>query len=340
MKGGRKMNVEELLNKSRNNDVLSRNELFSLLALPPDCIESYRVMAEANRLSKELSGGKAEIHAQFAVDLSPCHCECLFCSFAHINGIFKESRELSPEEAVAHARRFEADGANAVFMMSTAQYAFDRYLEIAHEVRKSLKPETVLIANVGDQSLQNAVRLKDVGFSGVYHAVRLREGIDTNLSVEKRKESIRNFLEAGLEVGTCVEPIGPEHTNEELAEMIEFTASLNPSFSGAARRISIPGTGMADRGMISEMRMAQIVAVTRLAMPRSVLGNCTHEPCALGAMGGANLFWAEVGANPRDIETKTEEGRGETVAGCAAIFKESNWDVWSGPSRFYTGATR
>ncbi len=164
----------------------------SLLALPPDCIESYRVMAEANRLCKELSGGKAEIHAQFAVNLSPCNCECLFCSFAHINGIFKESRELSPEDAVAHVRRFEADGANAVFMMSTAQNAFDRYLEIAQEVRKSLKPETVLIANVGDQSLQKA-RLKDVGFSGVYHAVRLREGIDTNLSVEKRKESIRNF---------------------------------------------------------------------------------------------------------------------------------------------------
>lgn len=74
--------------------------------------------------------------------------------------------------------------------------------------------------------------------------------------------------------------------------MIVFTASFSLSFSGAARRISIPGAGMAGRGMISEMRMVQIVAVTRLAMPRSVLGNCTHETCALGALGGANLFWA------------------------------------------------
>ena len=32
--------------------------------------------------------------------------------------------------------------------------------------------------------------------SGVYHALRLREGIDSGLSPKKRKESIYNFLEA------------------------------------------------------------------------------------------------------------------------------------------------
>jgi biotin synthase len=120
--------------------------------------------------------------------------------------------------------------------------------------------------------------------------------------------------------------------------MIAFTASFNPSYSGAARRIPIPGTAIADRGVISELRMAQIVAVTRLGMPRSVMGNCTHEPCTLGAISGANLFWAEIGANPRDTEEHTEEGRGQTVEGCRTIFRESNWDVWRGPSRYYKAA--
>jgi biotin synthase len=118
--------------------------------------------------------------------------------------------------------------------------------------------------------------------------------------------------------------------------MILFTASLNPSFSGAARRIPIPGTEIAKRGAISELRMAQIVAVTRLGMPRAVLGNCTHEPCTLGGLAGANLFWAEVGANPRDTKEKTEEGRGETVESCNTIFRECGWDVYRGPSRYYS----
>lgn len=87
--------------------------------------------------------------------------------------------------------------------------------------------------------------------------------------------------------------------------------------------------------MISELRMAQIVAVTRLGMPRSVPGNCTHEPCTLGAVASANLFWAEAGANPRDVEKETEEGRGETVLSYKKIFDEAGWDVWEGPSRYY-----
>jgi biotin synthase len=329
------VHIDKLIKKSRVGDVLSREELVYLLSLAPDSAETYLVMAEATRVSKELSCGKAEVHAQFAINLAPCACNCLFCSFAKINDIFSVATELTPEQAVAYACQFESDGANAVFIMSTAKYPFERFIEMSREVRKNMKPETTMIANVGDQSHKNAIRLKEAGFSGVYHAVRLREGKDTGLSVEKRKQSIRNFKEAGLEVGTCVEPVGPEHTNEELAEMIEFTASFDPSYSGAARRIPIPGTEIAKRGVITEMRMAQIVAVTRLGMPRSVMGNCTHEPCTLGAIAGANLFWAEVGANPRDIEEKTEQGRGETVSSCRSIFQESNWDIWSGPSRYY-----
>jgi biotin synthase len=329
------VDIDGLINKSRAGHVLSREELVYLLGLAPDSAETYMVMAEATRVSKALSGGKAEIHAQFAINLAPCICDCLFCSFAKTNGVFTSATELTPEQAVTYARQFDSDGANAVYMMSTAKYPFERFLDMSREVRKNLKPETTLIANIGDLSYKDAARLKEAGFSGVYHALRLREGKDTGLSVEKRKQSIRNFQEAGLEVGTCVEPVGPEHTNEELAEMIGFTASFNPSYSGAARRIPIPGTGMAKRGIINEMRMAQIVAVTRLGMPQSVMGNCTHEPCTLGAIAGANLFWAEVGANPRDTQEKTEQGRGETVTSCKAIFQESNWDILSGPSRFY-----
>ena len=332
------LNFDDILKKSRAGEVLSRRELIDLLSLYPDSFETYMVLAEANRISKELCNGQAEVHAQFAVNLAPCNCDCLFCSFARVNKVFSEATELTPQQAVAFARQFETDGANAVFMMSTAQYPFEKFLEIAGEVRRNLKTETTMIANVGDQSLKNARQLKDIGFAGVYHAIRLREGIDTSLSIQKRKRSIKNFQYAGLLVGTCVEPVGPEHSNEELAEMIEFTASFNPSYSGAARRIAIPGSKLAKFGIISELRMAQIVAVTRLGMPRSVMGNCTHEPCTLGAMAGANLFWAEVGANPRDITEHTEEGRGDTIEECQTIFRESNWDVWSGPSRYYSGA--
>lgn len=329
------MDIHDLIRKSQAGEQLSRNALMHLLSMSPQSLESYLVMAEANRISRELTGNRAEVHAQLALNLAPCPGNCVFCAFAQKNGIFFDETRLSAEEAVAYALQFEKDGANAIFVMTTARYPFGLFLEISQEIRKNLEPKTLLVANVGDQSLASARRLKDAGYSGVYHALRLREGIDSSLSPEKRKASIHNFQQAGLKVGTCVEPVGPEHTNEELAEMILFTASFSPAYSGAARRIPIPGTEIARRGTISELRMAQVVAITRLGMPRTVLGNCTHEPCTLGGLAGANLFWAEVGANPRDTKEKTEEGRGETVESCRSIFRECGWDSYQGPSRYY-----
>ena len=327
--------IDYIIEKSRNNDLLTKKELVEILSYPSASTESFLMMAEANRISRMLTGNRSEIHAQFALNLAPCGCNCLFCSFAAVNNIFNEKMELTVEEAVHHSVNFEQAGANAIFVMATASYPFGKFIEYSKEIREKLNPETVLIANVGDATPEEARKLKDTGFQGVYHALRLREGIDTTLDPEKRKQSIRNFKEAGLGVGTCVEPVGPEHTNEELAEMILFTASINPSYSGAARRITIPGGQLEDKGMISELRMAQIVAATRLAMPRTTIGNCTHEPCTLGAMAGANLFWAEVGANPRDTKEKTEEGRGGTIPECRRIFLEADCEILEGASAFY-----
>jgi biotin synthase len=329
------MNFDDLIRKARDGEIFTKGELVQMLGYPSDSPESYQLMGEANRISKDLTGNKAEVHAQLALNIGPCPSNCAFCSFAEVNGVFKDETRLTPEQAVAYAKQFEADGANAIFVMATAHYPFEQFIEISQEIRRHLQPETIMIANVGDQSLKRAQVVKQAGFTGVYHALRLREGIDTQLSPRTREESIRNFQEAGLRVGTCVEPVGPEHSNEELADAILFTGSLEAAFSGAARRIAIRGTELKKRGMITELRMAQIVAVTRLGVPRTVMGNCTHEPCTLGAVAGANLFWAEVGANPRDVKERTEEGRGETVADCRALFCESGWDLLTGPSRYY-----
>ncbi len=330
------MNFDDLLRQSRDAEPFSQKQLEWMLALPPDSAETYQLMCEAKRISRELTGDKMEVHAQFALNLAPCPKNCKYCSFAAVNKVFTEPIELTLEEVQDSALLLEEQGAAAVYMMATANYPFERIMEMGREVRARLKQETVLVANIGDQDLPSAKQMVEAGFNGVYHALRLREGIDTAIKPELRHKSFAAFKEAGLSIGTCVEPVGPEHANAEIAERILFTGSLDPAYSGAARRISIPGTEMAIKyGMISELRMSQIVAVTRLGLPRSVLGNCTHEPCTIGAAAGANLFWAEIGANPRDIKEKTEEGRGFTVDKCRELFWEAGCGVLDGPSVYY-----
>ena len=199
-----------------------------------------------------------------------------------------------------------------------------------------LKPETVMVANIGDFDYNAATHLKDAGYTGIYHAVRMGEGRDTNIKPEVRLKTIEVARDAGLLIGTCVEPIGPEHSIDEIVEKILIAREIQPCFSGAMRRITIHGSRLEKYGMISEYHMAYLVAVVRLAMGKDLIGNCTHEPNKLGAISGANLFWAEVGTNPRDTTIETSKGRGLDILSCIEMFKEADFDILNGPSRIYS----
>lgn len=324
--------VRKIIKKAINGDQLTGEEIARLLSVPLLSEESFYLQHAARKMSGKASGGLAEIHAQVGLNSGPCPKNCAFCSFAASNGIFREHHELETDEIIKKCLDFENEGANAIYLMSTAAFDFVKYLKTAKEVRKCLQPETVMVANTGDFDYHQAVALKEAGFAGVYHAVRLGEGRITALSVSRRMKTFSAASKAGLLVGTCVEPVGPEHSVEEIVERTLLTRKLQPVYSGAARRITIPGTDLSKKGMISEAKMAHILAVVRLAMGYGCVGNCTHEPNVIGAASGANLFWAEAGSNPRDDRNNTEAGRGFSVAKCKVMFREAEWRILKGPS--------
>jgi biotin synthase len=327
--------VEDIVHKFSDGHFLKREDITYLLRIDHQSMDASFIRSAANSIARALSKGKAEVHAQIGLNLSPCPNNCSFCAFAAKNGVFRESQELPIEDIILLALKAEGDGANALFFMTTHDFSFKKYIEISKEVRKKLKPETVMIANMGDFGYEEGKQLKEAGYSGIYHAVRMGEGRDTQIDPQVRLNTIRAAREAGLLIGTCVEPIGPEHSIEEIAEKILIGREMTPCYSGAMRRISIPGSELERYGMISEYRLAFLVAVVRLAMGRDLIGNCTHEPNLLGAIAGANLFWAEVGTNPRDIEVETSEGRGLDIQSCIALFKEADFDILQGPSIIY-----
>lgn len=329
------MSVSSLIEKGIKSCPFTLEEIEYLLSFPPQSKESFQLMAAASDLSRQLQNNEAEVHGQLALNLAPCPAECKFCSFAKSNEIFTTATEVPITDAVNMASQFEKAGCQAILIMTTANFSFKKIAPYLSAIRAVLKNETPLIANVGDQCADYAEELVQLGVNGVYHALRLREGFDTNIAPQQRRDSIEKFKAAGLQLGVCVEPLGPEHSNQEIAEMINYTASLNPVFSGAARRIPIPGTKMGALGTIPEIRQAQVVAITRLAMPHTTIANCTHEPGILPGMGGASFFWAEMGANPRDTIARTEEGRAHNVNELETMFWELDWVIKQGPSQIW-----
>lgn len=316
--------IEEILRKGRDGVPLERDQALALVHLELESRETYALMESANHLSRQQFGRKGERHFHIGLNVEPCPMDCLFCSLTRKAGLFTEKYEFPLEEVVAWAKQGEAEGADALNLMSTGTYPFSRLLEIGRRLSREVK--VPLVANARDINHSEGEQLLDAGFVGFYHAVRLGEGIDTPFDPQRRIQTIRVLNDVGLQWMNCVEPVGPEHSAEELVDLMLLARQEKATYSGIMRRINFPGSPKEPLGMISERRMAQLVAISRLVMGTTVKAHCTHEPHSLSLVAGANLFFPEVGSSPRDGQADTGKGRGNSTERCGALLREMEWD--------------
>jgi biotin synthase len=316
--------VAGILDKGRDGAGISGDEALVLMHLEADSREGYALLESANHLSRTSFGGKGERHFHIGLNVEPCPMDCSFCSLTRQAGIFTAKVEFPLDEILAWARQGEAEGADALNLMTTGTFPFARLLEIGRRLKEEVG--VPLVANARDINHAEGEQLLDAGFVGFYHAIRLGEGRDTPFDPERRLQTIRVLHDVGLRWMNCVEPVGPEHTAAEIVDLMLLARREKATYSGIMRRINFPGSPKEPLGMISERRMAQMVAVSRLVMGDTVRAHCTHEPHSLSLVAGANLFFPEVGSSPRDGATDTGKGRGRSNTDCAALLQEMEWN--------------
>ena len=316
--------IADILNKGSENAGINREEALSLMRLERHSKEAYALMETANRLSREQFNGKGENHFHIGINVEACPFNCSFCSLTVKADIFKEKIEFTHDEILRWARLAESGGADALNLMTTGTYSFERLLEVGSVLNKAVS--TPLVANTRDINHREGERLLDAGFVGAYHAIRLGEGRDTPFKVKNRVRTITVLNDVGLRWMNCVEPVGPEHSMEEIVDLMFLARKHRATYSGVMRRINFPGSPMEPYGMISEIEMAKMVAVSRLVMGDVPRAHCTHEPHTASLFAGANLFFPEVGASPRDGEADTGKGRGKGLADCKGMQVEMGWN--------------
>lgn len=238
---------------------------------------------------------------------------------------------MPKDEVIEYAKAYSEAGVNLMSLMVTANYDFDKYLDMAASVREVIHPDLPLMANIADFTYEQALKLKEAGFDAVYHVVHMGEGEITRIDPKTRVQTIMNAKKAGLTVSSCVEPIGKEHTGVEVAKRIKQLMTLEPYSSGGGWRVPVPGSAFADEPRRGHIEWAWLTALFRLAVgvkPRLV--GSTH----LAADSGANYGWAEVGTNPRDASERTDKtGIGHGVAESKYGFIVSGWKMLEGPSQ-------
>jgi biotin synthase len=316
--------VSDILKKGADARGIARHEALALMRIELHSKDHYALMETADRLSRERFGGKGENHLHIGLNVEPCPIDCLFCSLTRRAQIFTDRIEFPMEEILAWARMGESQSADALNIMTTGAYPFARLLDVGRQLAKAVS--VPLVANTRDINHREGEQLLDAGFMGAYHAVRLGEGRDTPLRVEKRIRTIQVLGDVGLRWMNCVEPVGPEHTAEEIVDLMFLARQYRATYSGVMRRVNFPGSPMARFGMITELEMARQVAVSRLVMGDVPRAHCTHEPHAASLIAGANLFFPEVGSSPRDGAADTGKGRGRSLDDCQRLQREMGWD--------------
>ncbi|MBA4387402.1 MAG: radical SAM protein [Verrucomicrobia bacterium] len=320
--------LTRILERASTGTAPSLKDCEYLLGLEENSFEAGLLKAAANVISRKRFKGRAVVLGQIGLEIAPCPGNCLFCAFGEGHTRLPSGR-LSTTDILARARNFSRTGdLFALFLMTMHDFNMERLLTLVRTLRNRLPRQTQIVLNIGDFDIVRARELRSAGANGAYHILRLREGIDTALNPAARIRTIESIKQAGMNLYYGCEPVGPEHSPQELAQQIMVGVQYGCFQHCAMRRIAVPGSPLARRGQITEQRLAQITAVLALATLecKETRNIAVHEPNLLGLAAGANAIYAETGANPRDSKAETTTGRGLDIPGCRRMFIESGFE--------------
>jgi biotin synthase len=326
--------VLRILDGIQEGKPLSQSDCAFLLRFPETSMEASLMRSIADVSSRERFGNNGYILGQIGIEIAACPGNCGFCVFGESHTLFAPQK-MSPEEIVQSADNFtQSQELHSLFLMTMHDFDFIHLIHTIQRVRECIPKETQIIINIGDFDRTQAVELKAAGVAGAYHILRLREGLDTSISPEQRKDTIQNIKESGMDWYYCCEPIGPEHTPEELAEQLFLGIEYGCVQHAAMRRVFLSSSPLARHGQITELRLAQIVSVVTIAsLQRSETRMiAVHEPNLLGLLSGANTIYAETGSNPRDSNENTAGNRGRDIGTCKRMLYEAGFDSIINPS--------
>ncbi|MDR1358202.1 MAG: hypothetical protein LBJ48_02435 [Coriobacteriales bacterium] len=286
--------AERVLDKVREK-TLERAELLSLIPLSEDTSEARAYIAAARTKAVELAGPSGHISAQIGVDAYPCEGNCLYCGYAAVNSAVNAaatkdpaSRELDADTIVSYSRILSEAGVHLISLMTTEDYPTEKLCALAEAVRAHIPSAVRLMANTGEIDQRQAVQLKASGFDMFYHAVRLGEGVITDIDPEARRRSIAWGKEAGLVLMSGTEPLYEGQSAELLADGIIEAAAFEPYYSGLCALHAVEGTRMYHERPVTRPRLQYLAALARLA---------TGSATILGFVG--HTKWLNLGFDPR-----------------------------------------
>ena len=278
-------------------ELITEKDLVRMLSLDPESEECEYLGRKARDIARVKVKNKAHVGTAFGIDYQPCAGNCRYCSFGKEWGLIQGEYYVPVEDIIPIIRTQLGRGYRSFTLRTTEFYDIDRLCDMARTIREQVPGKYCISANTGELNPEQCQKMYQAGFNSAYHAIHLSEGKDTNFRPDVRGTTMEVIMNSSLNLTTGIDPIGIEHTDEEIAERIVTLRKMRPKSMCSMKRINPKGTPVEGIPEVSDRRIAQVAAAIRFATD----GGVSAVPMTRIAMDwGANSSSIGTGSNPRD----------------------------------------
>ena len=308
--------ILECQNKVLGGRKLTESELEGLIN-----IENLKELSDAaNKITRAFQGNKVDVEQLANIKKNYCSEDCVFCGQSAFFNTGIDSYQLLPaEEIVKTAKKAKDEGAESYCLVAAWRQPSDsdflKVCDIITQIKDQIRIS--IECSLGFLTESQARKLKELGVKRYNHNLETARSkfsqICTTHTYQDRLDTLHIARNAGLELCTGG-IIGMGETRAQRLELISELARLEPEEVTINLLVAIPGTPLELQTPISFEEILRVFAVTRFALPRSIIkisgGREVHledsgeELLLSGANGIISSGYLTLGGNPmnKDLE--------------------------------------
>lgn len=307
-------NIRELIRQLEEERILTKEEFVDLLGNLT--AEDEIVLKErANLTSRRYFDNK--VYTRGLIEFTNyCKNDCYYCGIRRSNRAVERYR-LTMENILDCCREGHKLGFRTFVLQGgeDGRISDDEIITIIHKIKEEF-PDCALTLSIGEKSYDSYLSYYKAGCDRYLlrhetaNEEHYRKLHPDNLSLENRKQCLRNLKEIGYQVGAGFMVGSPYQTLEHIAEDLLFLKELSPHMVGIGPFIPHHETPFANQVKGTLEQTLILISVIRLMLPNvllpatTALGTIHPNGREMGILAGANVVMPNL--SPTNVRKKYE----------------------------------
>lgn len=241
-------------------------------------VADLKVLSEAaNKITRAFQGNKVDVEQLANIKKNYCSEDCAFCGQSAFFNTGGDGYQLLPaEKIVSMAKKAKNEGAESYCLVAAwRQPSKSDFEQVCHIIRQINEQVGINIeCSLGFLTYEQAQKLKELGVRRYNHNLETARSkfaeICTTHTYQDRIDTLLIARRAGLELCTGG-IIGLGETRKQRLELILDLSWLEPEEVTINMLVPIPGTPLQLQTPLPFEEILRVFAVTRFALPRSII---------------------------------------------------------------------